>query len=158
MDKPTEPHNYSNDFQGLRNDSSCSHWVSLFKINTEWTNGFREEKQSTQLSMVNDECHWAKSCSRFHPSFILILAVQVRQLNDNFESASRGPRAMTALAFTKQAKAFCVNLTSSYNETMALKAYVFRRVDNILWSSRVCGRLRPHLTWSRGRNPRWRVS
>lgn len=43
MGKVTEPHNYSNEFQGPRSDSSCLHWVSLFKINTEWTNGFREE-------------------------------------------------------------------------------------------------------------------
>lgn len=46
------------------------------------------------------------------------------------------------------------NLRSSY-ETMALKVWVLKSVDNILGSTWVCGRLRPYPAWSWGRKPCW---
>lgn len=107
VDKAPEPHNDSNEFQGLRNDSSCLHQVSLFQINKDkW---IWEEKQntSTQSRVGNDECHWTKACLPFHPSFICILGCA--DCSIQWPGLRRACAwTMIALAFTMQAEAlFC---------------------------------------------------
>lgn len=51
-----------------------------------------------------------------------------------------------------------VNLRSSYNETIALKVWVLKSVDNILGNTWVSGRLRPYPAWSCGRKLCWHVT
>ena len=133
VDTAPEPHNYGNEFQGLRNASSYLHQVSLFKINMEliW-----EEKQNTQSLVVNDEHHWAKACLCFHPSFICFGLCRLFNY-----TAFREPvcEPWLHLPLPHRPRLCLVNWTSSYNETKTLKPWVLKSAGKILWSTWVGG-------------------
>lgn len=109
------------------------------------TNGFGR-RNSTQSLAGNGEHRWATPArsSSSLPS-LAFWAAQIIQLNC-LQRAWAAPWLHWPLPCRPR---LCfLNLTYSYKETMALKAWVLKSVDNILWSTWVCGRWRPYLTQS----------
>lgn len=122
------------------------------------TNGFERSRILIHSHMweMMSTTEQKPACLSILPSFAF-WAVQIVPSNG---LASGGPVREPCLHWPLPCRLrLCfVNLTSSYSETIALKVWVLKNVDNILGSTWVSGRLRPYPAWSYGRKPRWHVT
>lgn len=155
MGKATKPHHYSNEFQRLWNDSSCLHWVSPSKSIWNGQMGLGGEAAHT----VTRGCKWWAPFNKsllacFHPPFMYILGCTDFSTKQQFGSCLQRTCAWTMIVLAglyQAGRGLVLFISHCYDKIMALKAWVFKSVDNILGNMWVCGRFRPYSKWSCGR-------